>query len=428
MPPTNLPERDVYSVARLNREVQLLLSQGFGAVWVEAELSNFSRPASGHWYFSLKDRDAQVRCAMFRQRNLSVRFKPQEGLQVLVRARVGLYEPRGDFQLLVEHMEEAGQGALQRAFEQLRDKLQDEGLFSAELKRPLPAAPRRIGVITSPSGAAVRDILHVLRRRFVAAEVIIYPSAVQGAAAAPELLAALTTAVQRAECEVLILARGGGSLEDLWAFNDEKLARAIRASSIPVVTGIGHEVDFTIADFVADHRAPTPTAAAQLVVPDSAQMRLTVTQAQQQLHRAMRRVLADSRLRANHWQQRLALAHPGQRLTQQMQRLDELQMRMTRALSFSLGDRTRRFQLAGQRLPHAMTLGMQRRRERFAIASRALQAVSPLATLDRGFAVVTAGPSGSVITDSRALKPGDDIEARLAHGRLYAKITGVTHE
>lgn len=428
MQPSNLPERDVYTVARLNREVQLLLSQGFGAIWVEAELSNFSRPASGHWYFSLKDRDAQVRCAMFRQRNLGVRFKPQEGQQVLVRARVGLYEPRGDFQLLIEHMEEAGQGALQRAFLQLRDKLQAEGLFDARLKRPLPTTPRRIGVITSPSGAAIRDILHVLRRRFVAAEVIIYPAAVQGAAAAPELLAALTAAVERAECEVLILARGGGSLEDLWAFNDEKLARAIRASPIPIVTGIGHEVDFTIADFVADQRAPTPTAAAQLVVPDGAQLRLTLTQAQQRLHRVLGRVLADARLRAAHWQQRLTLAHPGQRLAQQMQSLDELQMRLSRALNFLLGERTRRFQLIQQRLPHAMTISLQHRRERFAIASRALQAVSPLATLDRGFAVVTAVASGKVITDSRQLKSGDEIQARLAQGRLRAKITGIEHE
>ena len=237
--------------------------------WVEAEISNFSRPSSGHWYFSLKDANAQVRCAMFRQRNMLCAFTARDGQKVLVRARIGLYEPRGEFQLIVEHMEDAGLGALKRQFEELRARLKAEGLFSAERKRPLPALPRRIGVITSPSGAAVRDILHVLARRFPAVAVMIYPVAVQGAQASAEIIAALELACRRAECDVLILARGGGSLEDLWAFNDERLARAIVASSIPVVSGVGHEIDFTIADFAADVRAPTPSAAAELVVPDA---------------------------------------------------------------------------------------------------------------------------------------------------------------
>ena len=423
-----LPARDVYSVARLNREVQQLLQQGFGALWVEAEISNLSRPASGHWYFSLKDRDAQVRCAMFRQRNLGVRFKPVEGMQVLVRARVGLYEPRGDFQLLVEHMEEAGVGALQRAFEQLRDKLAAEGLCAAELKRPLPAIPRAVGVITSPSGAAIRDILHVLRRRFPTAPVIIYPSAVQGAAAAPELLRALTTAIRRAECDVLILARGGGSLEDLWAFNDETLARAIRASPIPVVTGIGHEVDFTIADFVADQRAPTPTAAAQLVVPDAQGFLLALRQSTQRLRRSALRLLQDAQLRARHWQQRLQLAHPGQRLAQHAQRLDELQQRMTRALTVRTTAAGHRLARAELRLPRAMDTRLASIKQRLALAARGLQAVSPLATLERGFAIVSLAATGRVLTDSHGVVVGDSIETRLAHGQLRAQITGVKHD
>ncbi len=260
--------RDIYSVTRLNREARILLESGLGLVWVQAEVSNFARPGSGHWYFSLKDKDAQLRCAMFRQRNVLARFTPREGQLVLARGRVSLYEPRGDYQLLVEHLEDAGIGALQRAFEELRARLGAEGLFASERKRALPAAPMRIGVITSPTGAAIRDILHVLAQRFPAAAVLIYPVPVQGAAAAAAIAAALDLAAARAECDVLILARGGGSLEDLWAFNDERVARALARCTVPIVTGIGHETDVTIADFVADLRAPTPTAAAQFAVPD----------------------------------------------------------------------------------------------------------------------------------------------------------------
>src|ERR1700684_2080699 len=270
LPDTALrPNRDVYTVSRLNREVRVLLERGFGTLWVEAEISNFSRPSSGHWYFSLKDANAQVRCAMFRQRNMLCAFTVRDGQKVLVRARIGLYEPRGEFQLVVEHMEDAGLGALKRQFEELAARLEREGLFAAERKRPLPSLPRRIGIITSPTGGAVRDILHVLARRFAAAAVLVYPVPVQGAQAAVEIVAALEAAGRRAECDVLILARGGGSLEDLWAFNDARLARAIVASPIPIITGIGHEIDFTIADFAADVRAPTPSAAAEIAVPDA---------------------------------------------------------------------------------------------------------------------------------------------------------------
>src|ERR1700727_2613533 len=236
--------RDIYSVSRLNREVRVLLERGFGSLWLEAEISNFAKPSSGHWYFSLKDAGAQVRCCMFRQRNLLCVFAPRDGQKVLVRARIGLYEPRGEYQLVIDHMEDSGQGALKRQFEELSAKLAAEGLFAPERKRALPSVPRRIGVITSPTGAAIRDILHVLARRFAGIPVLIYPVTVQGAAAAAEITGAVRLAGRRAECDVLILARGGGSLEDLWAFNDERLARAIVASPIPVITGIGHEIDF----------------------------------------------------------------------------------------------------------------------------------------------------------------------------------------
>src|ERR1700722_18071745 len=241
------PERSVYTVSRLNREVRLLLERGLAVTWLEAELSNFTQPASGHWYFTLKDKEAQIRGAMFRQRNMSLGFTPKSGQLVLIRGRISLYEPRGDYQLIAEHLEEAGVGALKREFERLKNKLAAEGLFALERKRSLPRFPRRIGVVTSPSGAAIRDVLHILRRRFPPAAVLIYPTPVQGAASVPAIVEALETASARAECDVLIVARGGGSIEDLWSFNDERVARAICASSIPVVSGIGHEIDFTIA-------------------------------------------------------------------------------------------------------------------------------------------------------------------------------------
>src|SRR6202162_2183045 len=326
------PERDIYSVSRLNREVRLLLERGFGSLWLEAEISNFAKPSSGHWYFSLKDATAQVRCAMFRQRNILCAFIARDGQKVLVRARIGLYEPRGEYQLIVDHMEDAGLGALKRQFEELSAKLEREGLFAAERKRPLPSLPRRIGIITSPTGAAVRDILHVLARRFPATAVLIYPVSVQGAQAAAEIVAALEMSGRRAGCDVLILARRRGSLEDLWAFNDERLARAIVASPIPVITGIGHEIDFTIADFAADVRAPTPSAAAELVVPDAEEWLNAFVGFGARVQRCMRRRLEEQRERLRWLTGRAALVSPAARLGAQAQRLDELEQGLVRAL------------------------------------------------------------------------------------------------
>src|SRR5271155_5032759 len=333
------PNRDVYSVSRLNREVRVLLERGFGSLWLEAEISNFARPSSGHWYFSLKDAAAQVRCAMFRQRNMLCSFTARDGQKVLVRARIGLYEPRGEYQLIVDHMEDAGLGALKRLFEELSARLNLEGLFAAERKRPLPSLPRRIGVITSPTGAAVRDILHVLARRFPAAAVLIYPVSVQGAQAAAEIVAAVESAGVRAECDVLILARGGGSLGDLWAFNDERLARAIVASPIPVITGIGHEIDFTIADFAADVRAPTPSAAAEIAVPDGAEWLISLSRLAHRLQRGLLRRLEAQRERLRWLIGRAALVSPSARLSPQTQRLDDLEQRMFRAQRQILADR-----------------------------------------------------------------------------------------
>ena len=415
--------RDIYSVARLNREARMLLESGLGTIWVQAEVSNFSRPASGHWYFSLKDRDAQLRCAMFRQRNVLARCTPREGQLVLARGRVSLYEPRGDYQLLVEQLEDAGEGALQRAFEELRARLNAEGLFAAERKRPLPACPARVGVITSPTGAAIRDILHVLAQRFPAAQVLIYPVPVQGAAAAPAIAAALDLASARAECEVLILARGGGSLEDLWAFNDERVARAMARCALPIVAGIGHETYVTIADFVADVRAPTPTAAAQLVVPDRRVWLQRLALLAQRFGSAMRRKLADdaAQLRARH--ERLQRAHPGARLAQHVQRLDEFELRLRRALDAQLRAAHTSLQPLSGRINAAWTRALTAASTRLELAARALHTVSPLATLERGFAIVVHAGDGTLIRSAAEVSVGADIEARLANGVLSARVT-----
>jgi exodeoxyribonuclease VII large subunit len=395
-----VPTTAVYSVSKLNRVVRLLLESGVGQVWVEGEISNLARPSSGHWYFSLKDRDAQLRCAMFRTRNSLCPFTPREGQAVMAFGRVSLYEPRGDYQLLIEHLEDAGLGALQRAFEELKARLAAEGLFASERKRAVPPVPRRIGVITSPTGAAIRDVLHILGRRFPVTGVLIYPVPVQGAAAAPAIAAALDLASARAECDVLILARGGGSLEDLWAFNDERVARAIYRCAIPVVTGIGHEIDFTIADFVADLRAPTPSAAAELVVPDGSVWQQKLSQLSARFAAGMRRQLQHEHTRFAALLRRLQQAHPGARLSHYSQRLDELDGRLLFALQARLAAH-------GARLESAV---------------RALQGVSPLATLGRGFAVITRSADGALVTSAEQLSVGETFDAALAQGSLHAAV------
>jgi exodeoxyribonuclease VII large subunit len=423
----------------------MLLEHGIPQLWIEGEISNFSRPASGHWYFTLKDRDSQVRCAMFRGRNALLRFTPADGQRVLARARVTLFEPRGEYQLQVEHLEDSGVGALRREYERLKARLEAEGLFDASKKRPLPAVPSCIGVITSPTGAAIRDILNILGRRFPAARVVIYPTAVQGRDAVPQLLEAIALASARNECEVLIVARGGGSIEDLWAFNDEAVARALRVTPMPVVTGIGHEVDFTIADFVADLRAPTPSGAAELVVPDGATWRAGFARVAQRLLQAIRRQLRNDSDYLVAMRRRLALAHPGQRLRQNAQRLDELEQRLGSRVQLLLADRRHRLQTLStrlaqispaahlQRIAHrhatletrlhrALAQQLDTLRQTLTTLARTLDAVSPLATLDRGFALVTRVSDGVLLRDAKAVTAGDLIDARLAKGRVRAKV------
>ncbi|MEW6645854.1 MAG: exodeoxyribonuclease VII large subunit [Pseudomonadota bacterium] len=435
----------MYTVSRLNAEARAVLEGSFPLLWVEGEISNLARPASGHWYFSLKDSAAQVRCAMFRQRNQLLRFKPQDGMHVLIRARISLYEGRGEFQLIAEHMEEAGSGALQRAFEMLKLRLQNEGLFDTARKRPLPRLPRRIGVVTSPTGAAIRDILTVLARRFPAIPVVIYPVPVQGSGAGEQIAAAIRRAGERAECDVLIVGRGGGSLEDLWAFNEEVVARAIHASPLPIVSAVGHEIDFTIADFVADMRAPTPSAAAELLSPDREEMRTQLLQQRIRLARSFQRQMRHKREQLDTLQKRLK--HPGRRLQEIAQRLDEMEQRLGRASQHLLrhaGSRlaalharlerhtplyrvqalqTRREELQ-RRLRSAAAQHLERLNRRLAQAAHTLDAVSPLATLGRGYAIVTSA-DGSVLRAAAQTAPGAQVQARLGQGRLLCRVEGV---
>jgi exodeoxyribonuclease VII, large subunit len=448
-PPQPAETRDIYTPSRLNREARTLLERGLPALWLEGEISNLSRPSSGHWYFSLKDEAAQLRCAMFRQRNLMTRFTPRDGSHVLVRGRVSLYEQRGDYQFIADYMEEAGEGALRQRFELLKVKLAAQGLFAIEHKKPLPRLPRRIGVITSPTGAAIRDVLHILRRRFCAIPVLLYPVQVQGSVAAAQIARTIRRASARAECDVLILVRGGGSLEDLWAFNEESVARAIYDSAIPIVAGIGHEVDFTIADFVADVRAPTPSGAAELAVPDSGEWLRNVLRLTSRLAAALSRKLKTQQDRASWLERRLAQLHPGVELRQRAQRLDELEQRLIRALRADHSARRRTLvQLAAELRQHspALRVANARRRldsarasietitrasveqlnKRLAVAARTLDAVSPLATLERGYAIVTDS-KGTVITNAQDVRAGQLIDARLTQGSIRARIERTTN-
>ncbi|MFP4246358.1 MAG: exodeoxyribonuclease VII large subunit [Halochromatium sp.] len=443
--------RDIYSVSRLNAEVRAVLDGSFPLLWVQGELSNLAQPASGHLYFSLKDGASQVRGAMFRGKRRLLGFQPANGQQLLVRARVGFYEPRGEFQLIVEQMEPAGDGALRLALEQLKRRLAAEGLFAEARKRPLPAYPRQLGLITSASGAALHDLLTVLGRRFPLLPVLVYPSAVQGADAVAALIAAIELANRRRECELLILARGGGSLEDLMAFNDEALARAIAASELPIVTGIGHEIDLSIADLVADRRGATPSAAAELVTPDVEQVRHHLRGLEARLGAASRQTLATASHRLGACIRQLRLLHPRARLEQRQQRVDELQRRLERALAARVdaaGSRLQRLQqrlrqvspeprlrlesarVAGvcERLVRAGQASVERRRERLAAVAAGLQARSPLATLARGYAIVTETASGALVQHPQQVAPGVQIAVRVQGGCFAAQVTSVPDE
>lgn len=415
--------REVLTVSALNREARRLLEGHFGTIWVEGEISNFSRPSSGHMYWSLKDDKAQVSCAMFRQANRRLGFAPRDGLQVLIRAQVGLYEPRGNYQLIIEHMEEAGEGALRRQFEALKRKLAEEGLFDNDRKRELPTLPTRIGVITSPTGAALRDVLISLRRRFPAVDVLIYPTSVQGDKAAGEIVAALERASERDECDLLILTRGGGSLEDLWPFNEEEVARAVAATTIPIIVGVGHETDFTIAEFVADVRAPTPSQAAELAVPEQQELRQRVDATTELLARTVRRRLRDEQRRLDVLEHRLTRTHPGVLLANKRERLTALKHRLKRTHP-GLILKTRQLQIEGAagRLRLAVGKQIDDLSARTQLIERALTALSPVATLDRGYAIVTRADGGELVTSARSIQGGTRIDVRLAEGELVATV------
>lgn len=451
MPPSDTEvnfQRDIYSVSRLNSEVRSVLEGSFPLLWVEGEISNLARPASGHIYFTLKDPQAQVRCAMFRMKRQRLRFQPENGLKVLIRARVGLYEGRGEFQLVAEHMELAGEGDLQQAFDALKLKLQQEGLFDSSHKLPLPLLPKRIGLITSPSGAAIRDVLSVLQRRLPAVPVLIYPTQVQGEEAPRSLVNALRLAEQRQDCDLLILTRGGGSLEDLMAFNDETVARTIHALTIPLISAVGHEVDFTIADFVADRRAPTPSVAAELATPDKLEVLDRLNSLQRRISLATNRHLGDGRRTLDALIQRLERSHPGNRLQQQLQYLDDLGLRLARGMRRQLDQRLaatgllksrlqavvpthrimqQREQFDGlrHRLALAATASLRSKRQSLESAIGKLDTLSPLATLHRGYSITRVMPGRDLLQQTRQVQPGDQLETRVMDGTLISVVASV---
>ncbi len=437
------------TVSELNRQARQLLERGIAKVWVEGEISNLARPASGHVYFTLKDAKAQLRCAWFKQRQRGPTIQLVNGDKMLALGKVGIYETRGEYQMVVERMEPIGEGELRRRFELLKIKLQGEGLFDEDRKRELPSLPSRIGIVTSPSGAAVRDILSVLNRRFPLVPVVVYPTAVQGDAAAGEIVAAIKSATTRDECDVLIVSRGGGSLEDLWPFNEEIVARAIGDCPIPVVSAVGHEVDFTIADFVADLRAPTPSGAAELVVPDQDEWQRMIASTAGRIAALSRSHLERTAQTVDWLSKRLGQSSPASIVARQKAWLSNLQQVMTGAMRYSLtklsGDLERARSRLLQRSPALRVQGsvarlnslkhrlvtsgrdqVIRRRNQLELVARGLHSVSPPATLDRGYAIVTDGKTGQVVTDAGTLKKGDSISARLSVGSVDATVSNVS--
>jgi len=450
----------VLTVSQLNGSVRELLEFNYGRIWLRGELSNVSAPSSGHLYFTLKDDQAQVRAAMFKGARTAARLQqpPQNGQQVLVRARVSLYAPRGDYQLLVEHLEDAGLGALQQAYEMLKARLAAEGLFATERKRPLPANPRGVAVLTSPSGAAVRDILQVLKRRAPSLPVTLIPVPVQGTEAPPAIVAGLALLKSLFEndfqdaqgqpippFDVVIVARGGGSLEDLWAFNDEAVVRALADMPVPVVSGVGHEIDFTIADFVVDVRAPTPSAAAELVSPNQQQWREQAKSAKARLLNAWQRDHQRRQLALHVVQRRLR--SPARQLLDQRQRLDELELRLTRQLRQLLIQRRERLQqriirlkardparqipslaqrvsTLQQRAVRAIQQRLVQRQQHLHNLMQRAHSVSPLAVLSRGYAIISK-QDGSVLRDATQVRVGDVVRAKLNAGEVSASITAI---
>ena len=442
-------KENVYSVSDLNREARYLLEENFPAVLVEGELSNIAMPASGHWYFTLKDESAQVRCAMFKGRNQYVKIKPKEGMQIQLKAKLSLYEGRGDYQLIVQSVSPLGEGALRIAFEALKRKLHSEGLFEEAYKQEIPSLPNHIGVITSPTGAAVRDIISVLKRRFPAIPVTILPVSVQGNEAAPSMINAIKLANKKQGClddlDVLIIGRGGGSLEDLWAFNDEKLARAIFESELPVISAVGHEVDFTIADFVADIRAATPSAAAELLSPDQDDLMAIYAVYQAQLSTMLLDKVKQCRQSLN-WLKK-QIKHPGRRLQEQAQKLDDLEIKMRRELHFYLSQRKNSIRELSHRLIQHSPISLinkQQQNNRYLSASlqkatikslenaqfkladlsRALHNLSPLNILSRGYSM-SYDAKEKLLTNASAIHNGDKLRTRLHQGEVVSTVVEI---
>jgi exodeoxyribonuclease VII large subunit len=441
----------IYTPSELNREVRMHIEMGFPRILLEAEISNLSRPPSGHLYFSLKDDKAQIRCALFRSSASRLAIQPENGMKVLARGRISLYEPRGDFQLIVDHLQDAGEGLLRRQFEELKKKLETEGLFDPAHKLPLPAYPLCIGVVTSPGGAAVRDILHVLGRRWPLAQVRLYPVSVQGAEAPAEIRTAIRAANAHHWADILIVGRGGGSLEDLAAFNDETVARAVFSSGIPVISAVGHETDFSICDFVADLRAPTPSAAAELATPDQAALKESFARTGRQLQRRMQNRLERDIQRHDHLLHRLQQRHPATRLAEQARQLDAFQTALLRSTKRRLIERltyleqlSRRLYVhhPGRKLPELASrvgnarkaldrliqAGLSQRHRSLAELARTLNAVSPLETISRGYAVVTSSKTGEVVSSIRQSQSGQAITTQLRDGRLTSVVEKIDEE
>jgi len=441
----------VYTPGELNREVRMHIEMGFPRILLEAEISNLSRPASGHMYFSLKDDKAQIRCALFRSAASRLGIRPENGMKVLARGRISLYEPRGDFQMIVDGLQDAGEGLLRRQFEEMKQKLEAEGLFDPAHKKALPTYPLRIAVVTSPGGAAVRDILHVLDRRWPIAQVRLYPASVQGADAPSEILKAIHSANRHKWAEILIVGRGGGSLEDLAAFNEEIVARAVFESDIPLISAVGHETDFSICDFVADLRAPTPSAAAELVTPDQSALKEQFARAERQLQRRMQARLERDTQRADHLSHRLQQRHPASRLAEQSKQLEILRTTLARATRRQQAERhrnlavlSRRLQVhhPGRKLPdlaervsaakqdlnRLIRAYLHHQRQGLTDLARTLNAVSPLETIGRGYAVVTSARSGDVVSSVGQVQTGQTIITQLRDGRLTSVVDTIDEE
>lgn len=434
-------DREALSVSQLNNRARLLLEDVFAQVWVEGEISNLAKPASGHLYFTLKDSHAQVRCALFRQNAARVRQALRDGLAVRVRGKVSLFEGRGDYQLILDTVEPAGDGALRLAFEALKEKLSAEGLFASERKRALPAHPQRIGIVSSPTGAVIRDIISVFRRRAPQVALTLIPTAVQGREATAQIVRALQLA-DRAGFDAIILARGGGSLEDLWCFNEEAVARAVAACITPIVSAVGHETDVSISDFVADVRAPTPSAAAELLAPDSSDLQRRLDSLNRRLALSLRTRLSREQLRLDGLARRLR--HPGERLRQQAQRLDDLDMRLRRAFAQQSTSRQerlarldgrlhaqhpgralallrQRLDSLGERLPRAIELQLRQQRRQLENLAQTLHIVSPLATLGRGYSILL-DERGQAVRSAAQTRPGQRLKARLGEGELDVRV------